>query len=203
MSDNRICLEFTKTVGWEARDRPDDELLAFDNLVEWCVTHDLLDTLEAKECLAVARRNPEDAARVFRRALDLRSLVYRILSRVSGGGRPEASELEALNGLLPDVLKRRCLEHGPDGVQWGWRWDPPDLGRVLAPIILSVADLLASEELDRLRVCDGDGCGWLFIDQSRNRSRRWCDMGDCGNRAKAKRFRERTRTDRPDPGESA
>ena len=139
---------------------------------------------------------------MFKKALNLRSLVYRILSRVGRSGHPEASELEALNALLPDVLLRRRLEHGPDGVQWGWRWDPPDLSRVLAPIVLSLADLLASEEFVRVRVCDGDGCGWLFVDKSRNRSRRWCDMGDCGNRAKAKRFRERTRTDRQELGES-
>lgn len=193
MSEDWICLEFTKTVGWEARDRCDDELGDFSDVVEWCLAHQLLDPLEAEECLGVARRDPDDAARVFERALELRSLVYRILSRVGRSGRPEAAELEALNGLLPGVLHRRRLELGPGGVQWGWRWEPPDLERVLAPVVLSVADLLASEDLACVRVCDGDGCGWLFLDQSRNRSRRWCDMGDCGNRAKAKRFRDRRR----------
>lgn len=55
----------------------------------------------------------------------------------------------------------------------------------------SAAALLTAEEVERLKLCDAHDCGWLFVDASRNRSRRWCDMADCGNRAEARRFRER------------
>ncbi len=80
------------------------------------------------------------------------------------------------------------------GFIWDWQDDPePALDRVLWPIIRSAAQLLIADELSRLKLCDADDCGWLFVDGSRNRSRRWCDMSDCGNRAKARRYRERQR----------
>ena len=52
-----------------------------------------------------------------------------------------------------------------------------------------VADLLTDGPLTTIRVCEGRSCGWLFLDTSRNRTRRWCDMKICGNRAKARRYR--------------
>jgi predicted RNA-binding Zn ribbon-like protein len=61
----------------------------------------------------------------------------------------------------------------------------------LYPIVKSAADLLVSAQLDRIRVCADPQCGWLFLDSSRNRSRRWCSMDTCGNRAKARRFYKR------------
>jgi predicted RNA-binding Zn ribbon-like protein len=59
---------------------------------------------------------------------------------------------------------------------------------ILNPIIHSAADLMISQELRKVKKCGDPVCGWLFLDISRNQSRRWCDMQDCGNRAKASRF---------------
>ncbi len=185
------CLEFTKTVGWQRRDRPDDELRTYGHLVAWCRSQGLINEFEESECVARGERRPEEAAWALRRAVELRELLYRIFSRVGSGQEPDAHSLEALNGLLPKALGRLRLDATPEGISWGWRWEPPELDRVLAPVICSAAELLTSDELSRVRLCDGDGCGWLFVDGSRNRSRRWCDMDDCGNRAKARRFRER------------
>jgi predicted RNA-binding Zn ribbon-like protein len=59
---------------------------------------------------------------------------------------------------------------------------------MLAPIAWSAADLLTGPRAQRVRQCaDEKGCGWLFIDESRAGTRRWCSMGECGNRAKARR----------------
>jgi predicted RNA-binding Zn ribbon-like protein len=98
-----------------------------------------------------------------------------------------------------DIVSRqvsRALAHGviiPDGAAlvWDWRSDPGELERPLWPIAKAALELLTDEQLDRLRQCANPECGWLFLDTSRNRSRRWCDMGSCGNRAKVRRFRER------------
>ncbi|WP_246485921.1 CGNR zinc finger domain-containing protein [Kribbella qitaiheensis] len=68
-------------------------------------------------------------------------------------------------------------------------WETGDLATAL---VLSAARLLEREDLTRLRECQDDDCGWLFLDQSKNKSRRWCSSGDCGNRARAKRHYERT-----------
>jgi predicted RNA-binding Zn ribbon-like protein len=71
---------------------------------------------------------------------------------------------------------------------------PFDLARVLA---LHALDLLQTMPPDRLRRCDGDGCGWLFLDTTRNHSRRWCSSRDCGNRDRARRHYTRNRTTSP------
>jgi predicted RNA-binding Zn ribbon-like protein len=92
----------------------------------------------------------------------------------------------------PDAARNR-LASTPAGLAWDWRLDPSRLDHPLGPIAWSTADLLTSPEAHRLSLCAADDCGWLFIDSSRNHSRRWCDMADCGNRAKVRRFRSRRR----------
>ena len=94
-----------------------------------------------------------------------------------------------LNERNKAELKRIGSE--ADSFTWEWTGDEAALDRMLWPVVGSAADLLTSEDLDRVGECQGDGCGWLFIDMSRNHSRRWCDMGDCGNRAKARRHYRR------------
>lgn len=75
---------------------------------------------------------------------------------------------------------------------FAWEWTETDqLEFILWQVVRSTADLLTSPERDRIRECAGEDCGWVFLDLSRNRSRRWCDMEDCGNRAKAHRHYDR------------
>ncbi len=91
---------------------------------------------------------------------------------------------------------RRCgLEQ--DGEGWGWvDAGEPALDQMLGPVARSAVELLTSGRRARVRECEGaNGCGWLFIDTSKNGRRRWCDMKVCGNRAKARRHRQRTSTE--------
>jgi len=60
----------------------------------------------------------------------------------------------------------------------------------------SAAELLTSQKLGRVKVCAGEGCGWIFLDESRNGSRRWCDSRDCGNRERVRRHLARRRASR-------
>jgi predicted RNA-binding Zn ribbon-like protein len=74
-----------------------------------------------------------------------------------------------------------------------WRFDnaPNDFESVLWPIARSAAELLASDDLKYMRACASKTCEWLFLDESKNHRRRWCDMTKCGNRAKFQRFYQR------------
>jgi predicted RNA-binding Zn ribbon-like protein len=82
-------------------------------------------------------------------------------------------------------------------LRFSFTWqDLPALDQMLWPIVRSTADLLTSGELERVRQCPGEECGWLFLDASRSGRRQWCDMAECGNLAKVRRFRERARTSR-------
>jgi predicted RNA-binding Zn ribbon-like protein len=78
-----------------------------------------------------------------------------------------------------------------------WGWAGRTIDRPLWAIVRSAADLLVSDDRTQLRECSADDCHWLFLDTTRNRSRQWCSMTSCGNRAKARRHYARGRSARP------
>jgi predicted RNA-binding Zn ribbon-like protein len=98
-----------------------------------------------------------------------------------------------LNAAVRDAAERRQIVATGRGFRWRWAGGGTSLESVLWPIARSAGELLASEERSQVRVCDADTCAWLFVDRSRNRSRRWCSMDSCGNRAKARRHYSRKR----------
>jgi predicted RNA-binding Zn ribbon-like protein len=75
-----------------------------------------------------------------------------------------------------------------EGFSWNTTGNKARLDWILNPIIRSAAEVLVSDEMKHIKSCADPACGWLFLDISRNKRRRWCDMQDCGNRAKASRF---------------
>jgi predicted RNA-binding Zn ribbon-like protein len=108
------------------------------------------------------------------------------------GEHAEGADVGVLNGALSRTLGHLRVEQGDDGFGWGWE-EGVDLERVLWPVVRDAAELLVGGELRRVGRCCGDSCDWLYLDTSRNRSRRWCDMQSCGNRAKARRHYHRAR----------
>lgn len=96
-----------------------------------------------------------------------------------------------MNQEIGDALRHARLVEQGGGFVWGWD-ENPSLERPLWPIARSAAELLAHPDaLAQLRECASDTCEWLFLDRSRNHTRRWCDMNDCGARTKVRRFRAR------------
>lgn len=187
------CIRFTQTVGWEARDSQEERLADYGGLVDWCRERGIISADHADEALAQASKRPEEARAAVEDARALRLAIYRTLTAVGANRDPDPDSLEELNAYLQRGLPARRLTVTPEGAEWTWQLDPVRLDRLLAPIAWSAASLLTSPEVERLSLCAADDCGWLFIDASRNRSRRWCDMSDCGNRAKVRRFRSRQR----------
>ena len=121
----------------------------------------------------------------------LREALYRIFKSVRQRPAATESDVDVLrNELSIAKSHQRLLRAGP-GFVWAWDYleNAPDSS--LWRVSISAADLLTSADLQKLRQCSGDECGWMFLDTSRNRTRRWCDMKDCGNRAKVRRFRRK------------
>jgi len=195
----RPCLDFVNTEGG-ARNGPPERIDGYGDLVAWSVYAGVVDTGAADRLDRVARARPADAAGVTERAVALREALYRIVTSARAGRTPEAAGLQVLNAELGASLSHRRLVPAGDGFAWRFKGiDQPDgasgvgieLDAPLWVIAGDAADLLTSDALGRVKECAGESCTWLFVDESRNRSRRWCDMGDCGNRAKARRYRER------------
>jgi predicted RNA-binding Zn ribbon-like protein len=184
-----LCLDFANTVEPRGTDQPVEFLNTYSDLVAWSQHVDLLTGEEAKRLLHQAATRQAEAEAVHRRAISLRETLYRVFLSIIKARPAKARDLERLNAALSPALARLQVVSYQEGFAWDWRNGDTDLDRMLWPIVRSAAELLTTGALDRLKQCDG--CGWLFLDGSRNRTRRWCDMRVCGNRAKARRHYER------------
>ena len=189
-----VCLDFTNTLDGRRNGRSHDYLNSYDDLMAWGHHAGLVTEDEARQLIEMAQRQPSQAGQVFEQAIVLRETIYRIFIAIASGENPAAADLATLNEALSEALARLEIVSTPEGFAWDWPGDEPRLERLLWPLARSAGDLLTSAELKRVRECGGDNCGWLFVDTSRNRSRRWCDMKSCGNRAKAQRHYQRKRT---------
>ena len=190
-SAGRLCLDFTNTAEWHASAHPEEHLRAYPDLVGWALAEALLTKEQATSLLEVAASRPHLARQTMAVAIQLREAVYRILVACLNDQTPTQQDVDLLNRNLTEAMIHARLTPAGEGFAWGWE-DAKDLHRMLWPVARSAADLLASPDLGRVGQCADDrGCGWLFFDTSRNHSRRWCSMEDCGNRAKAKRHQAR------------
>jgi len=183
---NHLCLDFTNTV----QDRfssPRELLNSYNDLVLWSQEAQILTEGEAWHLREEANSRRKEAGVVLQRAIDLREALYRIFLAVARGSSPEKIELSTLNTEFSEAMGRACIVPVKDSFALDWTDKEKALDRMLWTIARSAADLLTSEGLDDVRVCAADDCRWLFLDTSKNHSRRWCDMKSCGNRAKARK----------------
>jgi len=141
----------------------------------------------------LAKAELEKARAIHRRALALREAVYRVFSAVAAGRRADPRDIDLVNKTVDEAQRHLRLAASKSGFAWEWYGIEGALEFPLWRVVRSAAELLVSSELERVRECSGDRCDWLFLDASKNRSRRWCDMANCGNRAKARRNYERRR----------
>lgn len=190
-----LCLDFANTVDWRLSDSAGDNLSSYADLVQWSRHAGILSEAQSRRLLKQSRKSPATAAAVFRQGIALRELIYRVFSRIARGNIPARVDVDELNRALSASLSRIRLVPTAGSFEWGWEENGARLERPLWYIVQSAATLLTIGKLDRVRQCNDDHCGWLFFDVSKNRSRRWCSMKDCGNRAKARRHYEKTRAD--------
>jgi len=194
LSGERSSLDFANTADWHASDHPVESLTSYSDLVAWSQRVGILTDHQAQHLLKKAARRPGDATAVLERAIALREAIYQIFSAISHGRPPQAADLATFNAELSRVLAQSRIVSTAEGFAWDWAGAEEALDWMLWPVVHDATGLLTSKELDRVGQCADDRCGWLFLDTSRNRSRRWCSMEDCGNRAKARRHYKRKRT---------
>ena len=190
----RLCLDFINTVNRESDGYSEDWLTSYSALVAWGQHAQILSQQQATQLVELAANQPDLADAVFKDAIVLRETLYRLFSAVAANRDLQNHDLEVLNTALKEALAWRKIGSTDDGFAWSWSDSSDHLGCILWRVVCSAADLLTAEKLSRVRECSGEGCGWIFLDTSRNRSRRWCDMETCGNRAKARRYYKRSST---------
>jgi len=188
----RLCLDFANTRGMHASEQPREFLRTYFDLVEWSHYTGIISEDDVHRLLHEANNNPTESERVLHRAVQLRELMYRMFSSVAVKSPPKKEDLAIFNKNLSKMMALSKLELAESGFKWNVDGNKESLGWMLNSIIRSAFMLLTSNELNRVKMCaDKRGCGWLFFDTSKNKSRRWCDMSDCGNKAKTTRYYHR------------
>lgn len=187
MVGGRTCLDFVNT-GSQRRNGPFREKLStYEDLLTWAEQADQLSGPDAEVLRRKAAVEPAQAAVVLERARALREAIYQVFTRQSDGKAPEPQDLRLISAEYGRAAMNRLLTPSGVGV-CAFDWQTHDeIDRPLWPVAVSATNLVASEDARRVKECATDNCNWLFLDASKNRSRRWCEMKECGNRAKARR----------------
>jgi predicted RNA-binding Zn ribbon-like protein len=189
-----LCLDFANTVEPRCGESRRDYLGGYADLVRWAEHAGALNGEEARRLLRMAKARPSEAAETFGRAVTLRENIYRVFYAVAYGERPQGADLGALTVAHLEALAHFRIGCTAEGFGWG-PVDGDELGKPLWGVIFSATGLLTSGELGRVKACPAEkgGCDWLFYDESKNKSRRWCSMEGCGSRVKMRRLYARKR----------
>ncbi|KVH36335.1 CGNR zinc finger domain-containing protein [Burkholderia cepacia] len=178
-----LSIDFANTLYWRGADTPTETFGTLDDLLTWCREQAGVPAGLADACRV---RDEDDEPAMLARALALREALYRLFHAQAEQREPHADDLALLGGFLAEAAPRVALAR-IDGA-YAWRiGGGATLAVLLSPVLWSAIDLLGGARLAKVKRCANDACQWLFIDDSKNGSRRWCSMSSCGNRAKAYR----------------
>jgi predicted RNA-binding Zn ribbon-like protein len=189
-----VCLDFANTLNGRKTALLRDALLSYSDLVAWVKQAAVLHPSDVRQLESAAKNSNSRAQNVLKKARELRETIYQVFSAISNGKSPAAEDLATINDVLVEALRHSRIVATPAGYSRSWSEPRGDnLESPLWPIAHSAAELLTSSEVRRVRECGSEDCSWLFVDRSKNRTRRWCDMKTCGNREKARRHYERAK----------
>jgi predicted RNA-binding Zn ribbon-like protein len=187
-----VALDFANTLDWRLRERPVELLQTFSDLLRWAWSAGVLDLSDARALQAWSAARPRVAARALADAIEVREAIAVVFQARARGKRLPAPGLARLDAACREAWARRALVARGPKAAWEWQKDVPEPRRPAWAAALDAARILTSDDLARMRQCGDAQCGWLFLDTSRNRSRRWCTMKGCGNRNKARSFYRRS-----------
>ena len=183
-------LSFINTLSARPTDSPSERLGSYDDLVAWAREQHLVSAAAAERLAGEAKKHPHQAAAVLARAKDFREALNGLAAAIDTGKPPQADVLKTIGECLAGAYANGRLVPHEGALQWVASAED-DLERVLWEVGRAAGRLVVSPRLARVRACAASDCGWWFVDDTKNRSRRWCDMTLCGNREKLRRFRSK------------
>jgi predicted RNA-binding Zn ribbon-like protein len=186
-----LAFDFTNTSSGRGWPTHQEHLRSAQNVVDWAQHAKLLGPADFEWLQAAVSANPRLGERMLQRALELRENIFAIAFEIAAGRpapKPHVDKLTQTHAACLACAKLTLIEG-----RYFWSWTPREsaIEAVLGPIALSALTTLTQADLSRVKQCQGDKCGWLFFDTTKNKSRRWCEMEVCGNRAKQRRHSAR------------
>ena len=189
-----MCLDFCNS-GEDAR-KPSgaDWITSFADLVDWLEAADAVTGSQAARLREAGAASPRAAAQVWSRAIKFREALFRVLNAKAGGGKVAREDLSDIEAEHARAVSFARLSWAGETYRWSLDPSAAALDAAMQPLVESAVNLLTSAKLERLRRCGNSTCYWLFVDETRNHSRRWCEMASCGNVLKVRRHREKARS---------
>lgn len=181
----RLCLDFVNTRGWRPRNPPYELLTSYEAWVKWSQFAGIVSDSQAGMLFEEMDWQPELASQTLVQAIALRDTIYCIFASLVQEYAPRSSDLELLSQAYAQSQSHVWLRTTDSG--YALDWQRKDLlDSPLWPVTRSAVELLTSQEIKLVRVCPGEDCGWLFLDESRNHTRRWCAPDICGNKTRVR-----------------
>ena len=191
-----LALDFVNSIGRSPGRFGRERLADYAALLTWSRQAGSLPEARAGVLGRLAKEEPARAAKVLARARKLREALFETFRAESKSVEPpteaRVEALATINAELERALVHVRVERSGEGWTWSWAGEAA-LDAPLWPIARAAAELLVSPDRALVKECDSETCLWLFLDRTRNRRRRWCEMAGCGNRAKVRRHRRRKR----------
>jgi predicted RNA-binding Zn ribbon-like protein len=188
-----VCLDFINTLDDRFTLEPKELLKHYVDLARFAEDTGILTDAQVDRLMTKGMQYPEEAKRVLGAAVQFREAISEIFYARAWNKPASAAAVAVLNSHLQEAAQHLQLVAGKKRFEWKFEADPYNLFAPLWPIARDAAELLASDRLEFVRACASKTCEWIFLDESKNHRRRWCDMTKCGNRAKVKRFYVRSK----------
>jgi predicted RNA-binding Zn ribbon-like protein len=180
-----VALDFVNSRSGPPDGPPDDDALTgYLDVIAWSRYAGLVTEAEAATLRRLARDDPGSADETFADAVRMRECLDEIFRAVAEGERPSRRALTSLREAEVEALRNAQID-GDGPYRWSWRRDR-SLARPLRLVAHAAVDLLMTGPLTRIKRCGG--CRFLFVDESKSRTRRWCSMEDCGTSEKVRRY---------------
>lgn len=188
-----LCLDFVNNV----RNRLEHPLYEFitnpSAWLRWVHRVSLVDSSEEERLKIYISQHPVKAQQELKRIIKVRELLYRIFRSLANKEIPTTQDIKVFNKELSQSFRNISIDITEDlNIKENWNDESYNLLFTLHPLMKSAYELLISETLNRLKECDH--CGWIYLDRSKNNSRRWCNMKTCGNTEKTKKYYYKSRT---------
>jgi predicted RNA-binding Zn ribbon-like protein len=190
---SELALDFANTSSGRNSPAHLEHLISADDVIAWARHARVIGPDDGARLAAAVTQDRALSRELLQRALALREIIYDVGVSIAARRQPPAAPVEQLARVHAECVAHAHLVAYQATFVWTWNPKEAAIESVLGPITLSALTLLTQADLSRIKQCHGDHCGWLFFDTTKNKSRRWCEMEVCGNRAKQRRHQTRRR----------
>ncbi len=188
-----VVFDFTNTIGSRNEEVWRDYLKSYSDFLDWASRQKLLSSKRFRELSELAQKESVRAGKVFRKIVSAREVLFALFSSLAHEKKPEKEIQSKFNQLLGESLAHLRFDIGPRSNVLSFEAGPVSLEEPLHAVLKSAFDVLTQEDSARIKECSA--CGWLFLDKTKNKKRRWCNMLDCGSKDKASRYYHRKKAE--------